>query len=320
MRRGPAAVRSLVPHRLALTAVMLTAILAATLLSGLVSFAAIVTSYAVRVTLASSPATSILITSSAGSGGRRRPGLHTGGRGAAPRAARRPAQHRRLAGHRLPEHPRRRWRPARADPHHLTAGSVPPGVPGGRHLAAAGSGRRRGYRAAGRGARGNGRQAAAAPRQHTGTPGGHHRSPDRRAGHRDLPPVGQGRCVLDPGPGGCRASQDGRRVHHLPVAGGQPGGHDRARYPGQLRFLGGGPGHRPDRDRQPVRACHLARPGPERPWQLRRAAECRGDDGAADAAGRPGTGRGGGQVPASRSGFSSCWSSREPPSPWPSRC
>ena len=67
MRRGPAAVRSLVPHRLALTAVMLTAILAATLLAGLVSFAAIVTSYAVRVTLASSPATSILITSSAGS-------------------------------------------------------------------------------------------------------------------------------------------------------------------------------------------------------------------------------------------------------------
>ena len=67
MRRGPAAVRSLVPHRLALTAVMLTAVLAATLLSGLVSFAAIVTSYAVRVTLASSPATSILVTSSAGS-------------------------------------------------------------------------------------------------------------------------------------------------------------------------------------------------------------------------------------------------------------
>jgi len=67
VRRGPAAVRSLVPHRLALTAVMLTAILAATLLAGLVSFADIVTSYAVRVTLASSPATSILITSSAGS-------------------------------------------------------------------------------------------------------------------------------------------------------------------------------------------------------------------------------------------------------------
>jgi hypothetical protein len=67
VRRGPAAVRSLVPHRLALTAVMLTAVLAATLLSGLVSFAAIVTSYAVRVTLASSPATSILVTSSAGS-------------------------------------------------------------------------------------------------------------------------------------------------------------------------------------------------------------------------------------------------------------
>ena len=43
MRRGPAAVRSLVPHRLALTAVMLTAVLAATLLAGLVSFAASVT-------------------------------------------------------------------------------------------------------------------------------------------------------------------------------------------------------------------------------------------------------------------------------------
>jgi hypothetical protein len=67
VRRGPAAVRSLVPHRLALTAVMLTAILAATLLSGLVSFAATVTSYAVRATLAASPATSILITSSADS-------------------------------------------------------------------------------------------------------------------------------------------------------------------------------------------------------------------------------------------------------------
>ena len=67
MRRGPAAVRSLVPHRLALTAVMLTAILAATLLSGLVSFAATVTGYAVRATLAASPATGILITSSAGS-------------------------------------------------------------------------------------------------------------------------------------------------------------------------------------------------------------------------------------------------------------
>ena len=67
MRRGPAAVRSLVPHRLALTAVMLTAVLSATLLSALVSFAATVTSYAVRATLAASPATGILITSSASS-------------------------------------------------------------------------------------------------------------------------------------------------------------------------------------------------------------------------------------------------------------
>jgi hypothetical protein len=67
VRRGPAAVRSLAPHRLALTAVMVTAILAATLLAGLASFSATVTGYAVRETLATSPATGILITSSAGS-------------------------------------------------------------------------------------------------------------------------------------------------------------------------------------------------------------------------------------------------------------
>jgi hypothetical protein len=46
---------------------MVTAVLAATLLSGLASFSAIVTSYAVRETLATSSATGILITSSAGS-------------------------------------------------------------------------------------------------------------------------------------------------------------------------------------------------------------------------------------------------------------
>jgi len=67
VRRGPAAVRGLVPHRLALTAVVLTAVLAAALLSGLVSFAATVTSYAVRATLAASPATGILIASTADS-------------------------------------------------------------------------------------------------------------------------------------------------------------------------------------------------------------------------------------------------------------
>lgn len=67
MRRRPAAVRSLAPHRLALTAVMVTAVLAATLLSGLASFSATVTGYAVRETLATSSATGILITSSAGS-------------------------------------------------------------------------------------------------------------------------------------------------------------------------------------------------------------------------------------------------------------
>src|SRR5215470_14785726 len=67
VRRGPAAVRSLAPHRLALTAVVVTAILAATMLSGLASFSATVTNYAVRETLATSPATGILITSSVGS-------------------------------------------------------------------------------------------------------------------------------------------------------------------------------------------------------------------------------------------------------------
>jgi FtsX-like permease family len=59
--RAPAAVRSLVPHRLALIAVVITAILSATLLAALVSFAATVTGYAVRATLRSSPATGILI-------------------------------------------------------------------------------------------------------------------------------------------------------------------------------------------------------------------------------------------------------------------
>jgi FtsX-like permease family len=63
--RAPAAVRSLVPHRLALIAVMLTAVLSAALLAALVSFAATVTSYAVRATLTSSSATGILVTSPA---------------------------------------------------------------------------------------------------------------------------------------------------------------------------------------------------------------------------------------------------------------
>ena len=64
MPLAPAAVRSLVPHRLALIAVVVTATLSATLLAALVSFAATVTSYAVRATLVSSPATGILVTSS----------------------------------------------------------------------------------------------------------------------------------------------------------------------------------------------------------------------------------------------------------------
>ena len=65
MPRVPAAVRSLVPHRLALIAVVVTATLSATLLAALVSFAALVTGYAVRATLRSSPATGILVTAPA---------------------------------------------------------------------------------------------------------------------------------------------------------------------------------------------------------------------------------------------------------------
>jgi hypothetical protein len=56
-----------VPHRLALIAVVVTAILSATLLAALVSFAATVTGYAVRATLRASPATGILITAPTGS-------------------------------------------------------------------------------------------------------------------------------------------------------------------------------------------------------------------------------------------------------------
>jgi FtsX-like permease family len=65
--RAPAAVRSLVPHRLALIAVVVTAVLSATLLAALVSFATTVTGYAVRATLRASPATGILITAPASS-------------------------------------------------------------------------------------------------------------------------------------------------------------------------------------------------------------------------------------------------------------
>ena len=75
MPRAPAAVRSLVPHRLALIAVVVTATLSATLLAALVSFAATVTSYAVRATLVSSPATGILVTSSVTSTGQARPAM-----------------------------------------------------------------------------------------------------------------------------------------------------------------------------------------------------------------------------------------------------
>ncbi len=75
---APAAVRSLVPHRLALTAVMVTAVLSATLLAALVSFAATVTSYAVRATLRPSPATGILVTAPANSAAAAARGLRAG--------------------------------------------------------------------------------------------------------------------------------------------------------------------------------------------------------------------------------------------------
>ena len=91
VRRGPAAVRSLVPHRLALTAVMLTAVLAATLLVR----ACLVRGHRDQLCRAGHPGQQPrhqhpghLV---GGFRGRRRPGLHAGGRRAAPRAARRPA-------------------------------------------------------------------------------------------------------------------------------------------------------------------------------------------------------------------------------------
>ena len=62
MRRAPAAVRGLAPHRLALTAVMVTALLTTTLLSALVSFTSVVTGFAVRASLIGNPSADILVT------------------------------------------------------------------------------------------------------------------------------------------------------------------------------------------------------------------------------------------------------------------
>ena len=67
MRRAPAIVRRLLPHRLALAAAAATVMLAATLLAALASFSATISSHAVRATLAGNPAATISVTSSADS-------------------------------------------------------------------------------------------------------------------------------------------------------------------------------------------------------------------------------------------------------------
>jgi hypothetical protein len=299
---------------------MLTAVLAATLLSGLVSFAAIVTSYAVRITLASSPATSILITSSAGP------------EAAAAQDSTRVAAvlHRALPGGPLHiegslgtdylnipagqagQHAQTHII-SLADPSRravLTAGTWPPQATGG----GAGTALPVAVPAA----------TASKLRLHPGsTLALQVATTGRRIGvrgHRHLPPVAAGRCLLGPGSGGLRGPPDRRRVHHLPLAGGQQGGHDRARCPGRLRVVGGRPGYRPDRDRQPGHAGQLARPGPGRARQLRPPAERRGDDRAARPGDRPGAGRGGGQVPLAVGILILLVIAGEPPSPWPSRC
>jgi putative ABC transport system ATP-binding protein len=63
VRRAPAIVRRLLPHRLALAAAAATVLLAATLLAALASFSATVSSHAVRTTLAGNSGTTISVTS-----------------------------------------------------------------------------------------------------------------------------------------------------------------------------------------------------------------------------------------------------------------
>jgi hypothetical protein len=67
VRRSPAIVRRLVPHRLALAAAALTVLLAATLLAALAAFSATVSSHAVRTSLAGNPGTTVGVSASAGS-------------------------------------------------------------------------------------------------------------------------------------------------------------------------------------------------------------------------------------------------------------
>jgi hypothetical protein len=67
VRRAPAIVRRLLPHRLALAAAAVTVLLSATLLAALASFSATISSQAVRASLAGSSGTTISVTSSVGS-------------------------------------------------------------------------------------------------------------------------------------------------------------------------------------------------------------------------------------------------------------
>jgi hypothetical protein len=61
VRRAPAIVRRLLPHRLALAAAALTVVLAATLLAALAAFSATVSSHAVRTSLTGNPGTTISV-------------------------------------------------------------------------------------------------------------------------------------------------------------------------------------------------------------------------------------------------------------------
>jgi hypothetical protein len=64
VRRSPAIVRRVLPHRLALIAALLTVTLAAAILAALASFSATVTTYAVRTSLSGNPGTDISVTAS----------------------------------------------------------------------------------------------------------------------------------------------------------------------------------------------------------------------------------------------------------------
>jgi hypothetical protein len=67
VRRAPAIVRRLLPHRLALAAAAVTVLLAATLLAALASFSGTVSSHAVHTALAGNPGTTVSVTGTVGS-------------------------------------------------------------------------------------------------------------------------------------------------------------------------------------------------------------------------------------------------------------